>query len=391
MQDKEKPTAIDPDLYKKQKEERKKNKQKEEKIKPQYEEKEFTNRGNSTRMTLSSEGRFSLNGTLYFEGWRDDHLMDLSLIQDEADLPETLIAILDELKADDEIDPVSIANATADEIIEILINMKQAYSPEEAHNHEHRWICECQDHLPEHLKKINNEIVDLYTLNFRSMSEMDDEFIKDTVKPRLESMDNTQWNRYKQVAEIDESFSKEDFISNFKIKDKINLFDTETQTKYTFIFPRFGHILKGYKMANEEFKWEIEKIRNKKASNEDEALRQQDKLKEIQNKRAKKALKYIRKLALYSINDKIIEKDEEKVKTEVPGQIFDQLVSYQNYIDYGLHNEREFVCPLCGKTDRRLLQQFIGPLELLPIVHNDSSVHTKNKPRSTDRIEVFFG
>lgn len=348
-------------------------------------------------LQYSSEGRFSLPGQLYFGQYSSNHVISLTLAGEE-DTLKTIVEILDDLKKGDESGAKeSMANATIEELTETLIHLYVAFDSELAEKHTHSWVCKCQDHLPDELKKINETKMNLNEIEFRTISEADQDF-KDLTKEQLESYNDEQFESYlnqKYGDQPDRPKTKEEETNSIKIKDNVILIDRETGIRYEFMYPRFGHIIRAFDLANQKWRWEIQKAKNKKAKTEEHHNKNQVEINKLEELRAKDVMRYLRSLQIVSINGVDIKTDEEKIQVEennrIPARIKEDLIVYQNYIDFGINSEIEFECPICGEKDRRLLRQEINFRELLPLHRDSFESDTKAKPRQNNRILTFFG
>lgn len=384
-------TLIPPDELNKSKK-KKEPESKKEKVVP-FEE-SYPNFGQASTITYASEGRFSIPGVLHINDYTSDDVLDLSMVEHN-ELPKTLIHILDRLKV--EKDSPSLRNLTPDELIETLISLKAQYDPEGAREHVHQWICDCQSHLPSEMQKINKTKMDLRGLNFQTASQADD-IAKKNMKAIFEEMTEDQFKNYLNVKYENNSPIKtiEEEVARISIKDIISLVDNDTNIKYEFIFPRMGHLIDGYDIADEEMRWPIEKIKQKKVKTEEQQLKAHYELSLLEKEKAKKVLKYITALSLHSINGQVITDNKEKIRLQaegkIPADIFNQVKQFHNAIEIGLCDEREFECPLCHEKSGRLLQHEGNLLlELLPISSSNDDTDTRKSPKNNNRIAVFFG
>lgn len=353
----------------------------------------FDNYGQSFGMLYSSEGRFSIKGKRYFKDYSSDNVLDLSMI-DHNELPKTVISILD---ANTVSEDVSMRNSTPEELIETLVSLKGATDPAGAKEHVHQWVCDCQLNLPQELQKINKTSLDLTTLSFQTASQADDELREKLFKPVFEAMSDDDFQNYLKVKydSIPKGTTKETELSNMTIKDVMTTVDNVTGIKYSFMFPRMGHLIEGYEIAEEETRWPIEKIKQKKVKSQVEHEKNQKAINDLEKERAKKTLKYITALSLYSIDNEVITDSKEKIRLQeeglIPAAVFEHIKRIHNSIEIGLKDEREFTCPHCGNTSKRLLQHETNLLhELLPIPNSDDDADTRNLVKGSSRISVFF-
>ena len=79
------------------------------------------------------------------------------------------------------------------------------------------------------------------------------------------------------------------------------------------------------------------------------------------------------------------EKKVEEYKLLKRSEYFD-INNYISDIAYGIQDERELSCRVCGKTERRLLQREINPLEILPLDTTPQSEQGRDR-----KLNIYFG
>ncbi len=366
-------------------------KPKQEKIEKSIERDEkFFNRGGLVQIHYESEGRFSIPETLYIKDYSIQHINDLALSKPQ-DILENLLAILDELINEDA--DCSTKNMTLEEFFETLVGMKQELNTTE---HVHRWICECQENVPDSEQKIEEYILNLAELNYKSISDNDKD-LQEMMLEHFKEMDDAEFkeyllHRYKDnpLDDID-SWTREKEAETQRIKEPFYYIHPETGDIYGFKLTRIGDVVIGQKIAEREFKGKISQVERKPhpqgMSLAEFKSRQKQELESIQEEQAKRSIFYAKALTIVSFNEEIIEDDLEKIriyKQLTRGNMFD-LMDFLSYINFGIDHEIELKCSVCGKTEGRSLQQDLNPIELLPL-DNDS----KRRHKKSGNLKIYF-
>ena len=359
-------------------------------IKKDFEEVKFVKKGNLVEINLESEGRFSLPDTVYFEDFDVDDVQELSVL-DIDDILEALISILDKNK--DKSCTTSIGEATPAEFMEILLGIRIKFNSREIN---HPWICECQQGKYHDDQIVNETRINLTTLKFKSISEADIDF-RNKFKEMFEEMADENFIEYlkKRYAnnplENYNKWSIKDELDNIKIKEPIIYISDITNKTYKFNLLRMKNIVQAQKLVNKKYRPKLKEIQAKQDQNM--PLAELKSWKEIERKKVeeqktKDILTYSQALTLTSVNEKDITSDEKKVeeyKLLKRSEYFD-INNYISDIAYGIQDERELSCQVCGKTERRLLQREINPLEILPLDTTPQSEQGRDR-----KLNIYFG
>jgi len=338
------------------------------------------------KIELESCGRFDLPDTIYMEGYTFQDIQDLATSREE-DILANLVAILDKRKHGT---VVSIAKATVEEFYEILLSIKGHFYTTE---HIHHWMCDCQNSVPDNQKKSSSMTIDLKNVKFRSILEAEEE-LKKQLHEALSSYSPEQYADYilkKYGKNID--ITIDDEVKSFKIKEPLGFRDGKGNFVQTRLV-RVEDLIFGYQVATRMFRGKINKIRNMYKANMNKDQLDEFKNEEIkfyEYEKSKKALLYTRAKTLVSLNGKPFASDEERIKYFLTLDL-NTLNKYNSFLDtfsFGIYDEVDTLCEFCGKTERGYLQQFINPMEFIPI-EGDKRNDTVGKSRVSSITDFYF-
>lgn len=362
------------------------NKEVTEKEAIQQVEKATPNSDGKLKIELESCGRFDLPDTLYVEGYTFQDIQDLATSREEDILPN-LVAILDKRKHGT---TTSISKATIEEFYEILLSIKGNFY---SNSHVHHWMCDCQDKLPDNQKKTSSVTIDLKNVKFRSILEAED-VLKKQLFEALSSYTPEKYTDYlikKYGSNI--GITVEEEVNNFRIKEPLGFRDAKGNFIQTRLV-RVEDLIFGYQVATRMFRGKIHKIRNMYKANMGKDQLEEFKVEEtryLEFEKSKKALLYTRARTLVSINGKPFPSDEEKIKYFLTLDL-DTLNKYNSFLDtfsFGIYDELETECEFCGKTDRGYLQQYINPMEFIPLEGNKGD-SADRKSRVSTITDFYF-
>ena len=349
-------------------------------------EKATSNSDGKLKIELESCGRFDLPDTLYVEGYTFQDIQDLATSREEDILPN-LVAILDKRKHGT---TTSISKATIEEFYEILLSIKGNFY---SNSHVHHWMCDCQDKLPDNQKKTSSVTIDLKNVKFRSILEAED-VLKKQLFEALSSYTPEKYTEYlikKYGSNI--GITVEEEVNNFRIKEPLGFRDAKGNFIQTRLV-RVEDLIFGYQVATRMFRGKIHKVRNMYKANMGKDQLEEFKVEEtryLEFEKSKKALLYTRARTLVSINGKPFPSDEEKIKYFLTLDL-DTLNKYNNFLDtfsFGIYDELETECEFCGKTDRGYLQQFINPMEFIPL-ESSKGDSADRKSRVSTITDFYF-
>lgn len=344
----------------------------------------FANRAGQVQVNFESKGRFSIPESMWFSDFTVENINNFTLSSLE-DIMEQVVIALETIKNQDCSVPVS--EMTLEEFFETLIAIKLSFNTK---NHVHRWFCECQNEEVD--KQINETIIDLTTIQYKSIEEVDNIFKKSYVE-YFETLSDEQFKEYviNKYGE-ERSVTKQDELDAFEVKEPFFYKDPTTGNKYGFRLIRVKDVINSTKLAKKVFSSKIAKIERRPNPHgvplaEIKAQKEAD-IEELKKEEAKLALLYIRALTLVSYNDKdIIDfNEQERLYRDIKREAFFQILDFLTAIDFGVVDEREYECKFCGKTERRSLQQDSTPLEFLPL-----ESHNAREQRKHVAANFYFG
>lgn len=350
-----------------------------EKIEPRKEEK-YYNRGNQVKIIYESEGRFSIPSELYFTDYDIEDVNNISLSRQE-DLIETLVHVLNKNKNQDS--DCNIGDMLIEEMFETLIGIKMQFSSKD---HPHKWMCECQDNIDDENRVINETIIDLSTLKYITIEE-GDQLLRKYYRERIEGLSPEAQKEF--LKSYGDKETVDSVLSKIKISEPFRYIIQGKEYQFNFI--RVGDVYKAQKIVREKYMPKIKAIQNRKdipgTPLAESKSKKQDEIEKIQEEIAKNIVLYARAMALYKYEGKVLS-DQEKVNIykKIPREDMFDLLDFLENVKFGIQDEREFTCPICGKVDKRLLQRELNPIELLPL-----DLRTKNTARRTAQLNIYFG
>ena len=362
-------------------------------IKTENDEIKFRKKGNTVEINFESEGRFSAPESMWFEDYNVEHVQQIATIEMD-DMLETTAAILEELKNKD--CNCSIGDLTSSEFLECLIGIKYKF---ESPMIKHYWMCKCQNDKMEEEQKLNEVMIDISTLKYRSIKEADEKF-KLMFKDDFANITDAEFKEYlkdkyaKQPMENYDVWTREQELEVIQVKEPIYYRSKNNGNLYGFELMRIKHVVTAQREVNKMYRPKIKAIVNRPNTYNvplpEFKSEKEEEIKKIDRMKAKDILLYSQAYTLISINGQTGLNNGEKVKkySELKREEYFDLGNYLNDIEYGIHDEREFKCPLCGTVERRLLQREINPIELLPL-NPDTQKQTKQE--GNRRPTIYFG
>ena len=354
-------------------------------VEVQQKESVTESRAGKVAIEYESNGRFDCPPVLYFSDYTTAHISDIAM-STEDDLFESLIHVLNDMKNKDV--SFNVNDMTLEEFLETLVSINLKFSGK---YHTHRWICDCQYNVDPNDQITNETQIDLSTLQYRSIKDAD-ENLRKVLKITFDSMDPEQFKQYTETRyngpAPEENWTVEDELANIYVKEPFIYHERESDTKYSFRLMRIGDIIEAKKIVREKYNPQIAQVQSKKipTGGVSSQFREQKKkeIEYLQKQKAKDAILYAKGLSLLAINGEPITDKEVAInayKSLTQRNLFD-ISEFLGYIEFGIHQEQELECPICGKISRRWLQQELNPLELLPIDSN-----TKNNKRAGGRVK----
>lgn len=366
--------------------------------KPPQEENEnidIVNYGDSVKIEYESMGRFNTPRVLHFYDFTNRQINDIALCSHD-DLLDTIISILQENKVEE--DDFKIEFMTAEDLLETVIAIKQKF---ESTSYTHYWICDCQVDKDDSERIINEDIFDLNDFQYKSIEQVDEQ-MKLFMKDIFDNMTDDEFKKYivkkykdKPIDDID-SYTREMEVQSFKVKEPITI--NVGNDVYTIRYPRLIDVVKAKRYAEKKYASKIKMVQNRREANVALADLKERKKKEIDNlkrEQAKILILYANAMMIQTKND-IALSDEDKLNeyaNNLSRTVTKNIKEIFKQIDFGLSNDIELACPLCGKVDKRRLRDIIDIRQLLP--HGDDqkpdSVSSKGKQGFNSGFTLHFG
>jgi hypothetical protein len=353
------------------------------------------NFANTVQIDYESEGRFDTPATLHFKDYSNRHINDIQLSAQD-DLLDVICVILNDLKKDE--NDFKVEDMTAEDLLETLMSIKVKY---EGQFHNHRWLCSCQNEVDERNRIVNETSIDLLSLNYKSISQVDEE-MKEFFKEKIEPLTDEEFKEYlvkkykdNPIDDID-SYTKEMEIEKVKVSEPIYFISDEDI--YGVRFPRVKDIIQAKNYAQKMYAPKIKSVQNRKEANVPLAELKEKKEKEIQKLKEDQArllFLYAKSMILLKKNGKDLSPKErfEEYRDTLSRSTTESINEFFQKVQFGLQHELELVCPICGETDKRWLQRVIDPRELLP--YGDSSritpVSSDGKSGQHSGFNIYFG
>ena len=341
------------------------------------------NTSGTVKVDLESDGRFSLPQLLHFKDFTIEDVNSLALSRED-EILENLISILNTMVVEENI---RMEDATLDEFLEILVSIKQQFSGDA---HTHYWICSCQNREKEEDQIINETMLSLSNINRTNIAEIDAE-MQESFKKKLEDVSDDGFNNFlvmKYGEDIPEGVTKESEVEKVVVKEPFYV--NVDGDKVGFNFVRMGDMLKADLVAKKKLNNSIARIKKETYANVPLAEKKQIQAEKIEVAKAEKnklLLLYGKALAIDTVNGKTMS-DSEKLEyyRVIPREYMLRIVDFLDELSYGINEEFDFYCPICEQSDKRLLQQELNPLELLPLESN-----SKSKAKRSESIDIYFG
>lgn len=345
----------------------------------------------SVRVDFESMGRFSMPVSLSFKDYSTADINSIVMSSQE-NLIETLVPILNGMICGENAGSVNVANMTVEEFIETLIAIKGKFNTTK---HKHPYMCSCQYDKPEDDQKLQDTEIDLTTLKYKNIEQVEEEMRK-TLKEDLDACSEKElssyFNMYASQCNIDiNSVSKDYIVNNFKITEPF-IIKPDNQ-EIALRFTRISDVVKAQKILDKKYNAEIKRIQNRvehNVSGEDLKIKKQSEIEELQKEKAKKLITYIKAFTIVSINGKELS-DAQKIEAIENRDIFPRRITkdidtFLDQMKYGVFDTREFTCQFCGKLNTEDLQYNVAVTELLPLNGKDD-----RDSRHLTRLNIRFG
>jgi len=342
-------------------------------------------RGSRVSINYESQGRFSIPENMYFKDYDIEDVNNLTFSKQE-DLLENVLFILNKCKNEDA--NCSVGDMVPEEFLETLIGMKLQFA--NGIEHSHPWLCECQNGKPQSEQTVNETVIDLSKLIYLPIAGAD-KLLKDYYKEMFDSFTPEEWLAYLNVRYKEEPFdfalhTKEAELETITIKEPIS--QKINDKIYAFRLMRMNDVIKGQRASTKKFNGQIKTIESKKVPTPELKMQRDEELVKAEREKDKYSILYSQAMTLLSVDDVAFTSDEERFlayKSIPRSDLFD-LIDFYDEFKFGVNQEIELSCPLCGKTVKRSLRQEINSIELLPLESD-----TKRTSRSIKTNKIFIG
>ena len=351
-------------------------------------ETKFYNKGvGQAYVQFESQGRFDIPLELGFKDFNGSDINSIVLSRRE-DLLENIVTMLQKNIVSDGND-AKIENMTMEEFLETLVAIKRQYN---THIHKHLWLCSCQSGVNEDEQHVNETEVNLNNIKYQSIAEADEEF-KKIYKEDLDALSNGDWNTfvknyYKGEKDAD-TWTREDEVNRVTIKEPIRISDEEGNV-YAFRLTRIKDLIIAQKMAMKKFGDKIIQVQKKQVHGVplvEMKAQKAEEIKKIETERDKSIVLYAKAMSLISVNGKELS-NQEKIDTysNLSRSLLLDFISFLDKIKFGIYDDIELACPLCGKVSKESLRQELDILQLLPL-----DTDTDRKCGKLSRLNISFG
>lgn len=364
-----------------------------------YEESAFENKGGGlVRVDFEAGGRFSLPPSVHVGNYQLGHITDISLARPD-DTLEVLVHTVQKLVTTP---GVQVGQALVEEFLELMIGLKAGYN---GNTHIHTWMCaECQFDKQPSKRKLSEMPIDLDSIKMIPIETADEMFRKEYVAPIFDIMTDEQFVEYlqlrhgKQNADKLLTVTRQQEIASIKITDRIQLPDQESGRMYGFRFTRIGDLIEAYKLAYREFAGQIRQLKNSQPDNGADAKYRESfeaereyNMEKLELERGKKAILYSKALSLCTIDGRQLTVPERlRYFTSMDWKVSEKFAGFHEAVKFGIHDERDITCNLCGHTEKGVLQQRFNPSEFVPDSNSARTSTNRTVPRSAGSL-VFFG
>ena len=339
------------------------------------EEQAIQNTAGLVKIEYESQGRFSTPSILYFDDFTPKHINDIEL-SNQDNLLETLLSILNDIKKHN--NDFDVKDMTAEDLLETLIAIKQQF---EGNTHIHYWMCDCQMDKSEKDRIINEYILELSDLQFRSMTDVDVE-MKEYMAEVFKTLTDEQFKEYlykkyknNPLEDVD-GHTREMEISSIVVKEPFNIISGEDV--YTIRYPRLEDVIKAKKYAEKIYNPKLKNVQNRKEHGvplHELKSKKEDEINRLKEEQGKELVLYAKSMMLQTKNGQVLSDAEkyEEFKNNVKRKTMRNIENLFEIIQFGLSTETELTCPICGESETRLLRDVFDPRQLLPLHYKQSS------------------
>ena len=346
------------------------------------------NNSTSVKIDFETMGRFSIPESLYVEDWDTEDVNNLTFCNED-NIFETLVAIINKNVKDQ---AFKVEDMLLEEFLEVMIGIKASF---DSPIHIHRWACDCQADMDDKDRTIHEYPIDLKTINYVSILEADEK-LKQYYKKLFESINREQFAELMITKYGD---AMKDTVADYTIEQELEKITVQDPLKqsingkiYEFRLMRVGDLLIAQREANKKFIYNQKVLNSKKYRKELGELaafksNQEEQLKKLQEEKAKETLLYAQASTIVAVDGQPLTGIQEKAIAYKDIKRRDRLnfLAFLEEITFGIKNEMNLVCPLCGREEKRTFRKELNPLEFIPI-SND----TTDKLRGNSTGYIFM-
>jgi len=346
------------------------------------------NNSTSVKIDFETMGRFSIPESLYVEDWDTEDVNNLTFCNED-NIFETLVAIINKNVKDQ---AFKVEDMLLEEFLEVMIGIKASF---DSPIHIHRWACDCQADMDDKDRTIHEYPIDLKTINYVSILEADEK-LKQYYKKLFESINREQFAELMITKYGD---AMKDTVADYTIEQELEKITVHEPLKqsingkiYEFRLMRVGDLLIAQREANKKFIYNQKVLNSKKYRKELGELaafksNQEEQLKKLQEEKAKETLLYAQASTIVAVDGQPLTGIQEKAIAYKDIKRRDRLnfLAFLEEITFGIKNEMNLVCPLCGREEKRTFRKELNPLEFIPI-SND----TTDKLRGNSTGYIFM-
>jgi len=360
----------------------------------EQEDLELQDTGSSVGVQFSTSGRFTTPKIEYYKNYKTKDYNDLALSRQD-DMLENLVVILNKKQITKK---AKIEDYLPEELFETVIAIKRKFRGDW---HVHRWYCEeCQSDVDDKDKKQSEMEINLATLKEVSIEEADDnlrEFLKGKYE-QLRDINPTIFMKQMKLlkSDLDMSIAPKDVnilevLKEKKVIEPFTLTCPVTKKVYSFRFTRIGDYIKAKRFINGKYASQLKDIKKEKWGNRGSLAEfkesQEFKLKQLNDQKLKDLILCTKAFSLLQINGKDLT-DSEKFKEmeEMEPVTAESLAEFLENQKFGIQDEREYTCNLCGHSERGFLQRRTNILEF--VLDNSTAI---GRPRLNNETVVLFG
>jgi hypothetical protein len=354
---------------------------------------EIKENSDAVGIEFSTGGRFTTPKLGYYKYYTTKQINDLGLTRQDDKL-ETLLSILNQVNVNNEIQAEDLL---LEELFEVVVAIKRKFR---GNWHTHKWYCEeCQKDVEDKDKVVSEMDIDLSTLKEISIEESDDNF-RSFMKQRYEKLKTQNPTIFLQQMkilkpdlsiDIPNDVNIDEVLKNINIKEPFNITCPVTKKKYSFRFTRVGDYIKAKRFIDLKYSPQLKNVKkerwNSKGSLAEFKHSQEFKLNQLNEQKAKDTLLAAKAFSLVTVNGKEL-KDTERFNelsnmNPITAEALAEVLENQKF---GIQDERDYTCNLCGHTERGYLMRRTSVLEF--ILDNSSS---NGRSRLSNEEIVLFG